>query len=114
MSDQCNATHHSHHEMGHTKTKLYATGFIVCVVLTLASYFLVAKQLLNANALYLIVGFFAFLQAVTQVFCFVRSNTSKDDGRWNVLAFIFTIAVIVILVGGSLWIMYNLNYNMGR
>jgi cytochrome o ubiquinol oxidase operon protein cyoD len=113
MSNQHNVAH-SEHETGHTKTKLYATGFIVSALLTLAAYFLVDKQLLSTCALYIAVGALAFIQAVTQVFCFVRSNTSKEDGRWNVLAFLFTIGVIIILVGGSLWIMYNLNYNMGR
>ncbi|MFN7097388.1 MAG: cytochrome o ubiquinol oxidase subunit IV [Gammaproteobacteria bacterium] len=113
MSNQSNAVR-AGHASGQTKTKLYATGFILSVLLTLVAFYLVDKQLLSTNALYIAVGVLAFVQAIVQVFCFVRSNTSKEDGQWNVLAFIFTIGVIVILVGGSLWIMYNLNYNMGH
>lgn len=105
---------HTEHDKGHTKTKLYGTGFILSVLLTVAAFFLVQKHLLSDTALYVTVGALAFIQAIVQVFCFVRSNTSKEDGRWNVIAFIFTIGVMIILVGGSLWIMYNLNYNMGH
>jgi cytochrome o ubiquinol oxidase operon protein cyoD len=53
----------------------------------------------------------AIMQLLVQCICFLRLNTSKT-GRWNVLPFLFTIFIIAIFIGGSLWIMVNLNYNM--
>jgi cytochrome o ubiquinol oxidase operon protein cyoD len=32
--------------------------------------------------------------------------------RWRLTAFLFMLLVLVILVFGSLWIMYNLDYHM--
>jgi len=43
--------------------------------------------------------------------CFLHMNTSSED-RWNLVAFVFTVLIIAILVVGSIWIMWNLNYNM--
>jgi cytochrome o ubiquinol oxidase operon protein cyoD len=34
------------------------------------------------------------------------------EGGWNMLALVFTGMVVVILMSGSLWVMYHLNYNM--
>jgi cytochrome o ubiquinol oxidase subunit IV len=99
---------------GYTKTKLYALGFVISVICTLIPYVTVSHQLMSLHATYIVIVLFAFIQAIVQVFCFVRSNTSREDGRWNVIAFLFTIVIMVILVGGSLWIMYNLNAHMGH
>jgi cytochrome o ubiquinol oxidase operon protein cyoD len=42
---------------------------------------------------------------------FLHLDTSST-ARWNVLAIIFTLIIMVLFVGGTLWIMYNLNYRM--
>ena len=42
---------------------------------------------------------------------FLHMNSKSDEG-WNLTAFIFTVIIIAIVVVGSIWIMWNLNYNM--
>ena len=37
---------------------------------------------------------------------------SKSEGGWNLIAIVFAALIILIVVVGSLWIMWNLNYNM--
>jgi cytochrome o ubiquinol oxidase operon protein cyoD len=32
--------------------------------------------------------------------------------RWNVTALVFNLLIIILFVGGTLWIMSNLNYRM--
>ena len=110
---------HHHHDAGSSqvehgqhKFKRYVTGFILSLLCTVLAFSLVDQHLIPNHALYAAVAILAFVQAVIQVLCFVRSNTSHEDGVWNIVAFLFTLGVIVILVAGSLWIMYNLNYNM--
>ena len=39
-------------------------------------------------------------------------EVKTEDGKWNLVAILFTMIVVVILAAGSLWIMYNLNINM--
>ncbi|NNM60265.1 MAG: cytochrome o ubiquinol oxidase subunit IV [Legionellales bacterium] len=111
MSDNSQVAH-AEHGKGHHKLEMYLSGFVLSIILTLVAFFIVEKQLLPVYFRYLVVGLLAFIQAFIQVFYFVRSNTSRADGLWNVMAFLFSIFVIIILVGGSMWIMYNLNYNM--
>jgi cytochrome o ubiquinol oxidase subunit IV len=38
--------------------------------------------------------------------------TSGPDNTNNVLALAFGVLIVILLLGGSLWIMANLNHNM--
>lgn len=91
--------------------KSYITGFILSIILTLAAFACVGKHWLSGEALYITITALALMQLLVQVICFLRMNTTSE-GRWNTLPFIFTIVIVGVLVGGSLWIMYNLNINM--
>lgn len=91
--------------------KAYLTGLVLCVILTLAAFAIVAKQTLSVNTMYIALAILAIVQFIVQVVFFLRLNASPE-GKWNLMPFLFALLVIVILVGGSLWIMYNLNYNM--
>lgn len=109
----------SHHEVsadtefgtGHKTLKLYFIGFALCLLLTFIPFALVANQMLSPPWLYTALTILALLQLYVQVVFFLRLNGSQK-GRWNLVSFIFTIVVILVVVFGSLWIMYNLNYNM--
>jgi len=102
-----------HFEHGGSQKTLgaYLTGFSLCLVLTMAAFALVQWKLLAGVSLYLALSVLALIQLLVQVICFLRLNVS-EEGRWNLLPFLFTLLIIVILAGGSLWVMYNLNYNM--
>lgn len=91
--------------------KAYVIGLVVCVILTLAAFAVVEKQLFTGTSIYVVLGLLAVIQLWVQVVCFLRLN-ANPDGRWNSMPFVFTILIMAILVGGTLWIMYNLNYNM--
>lgn len=56
-------------------------------------------------------GILAFGQFVVQLVYFLHLGTEQKP-RWKLLVFWFMIVVVLIVVVGSLWIMYNLNYNM--
>jgi cytochrome o ubiquinol oxidase subunit IV len=36
----------------------------------------------------------------------------SSAARWNVTALVFTILILALYVGGTLWIMFNLNSRM--
>ncbi len=38
------------------------------------------------------------------------SKSSRD----NLATFVFTVMIIFIIVGGSAWVLYNMNVNMGH
>lgn len=102
-----------HHGSDKKIFKSYIIGFVLSILLTIAAFVLIEKRLLTTDSqLYIAVAALAVIQLIVQVICFLRLNAKSVDGRWDLIAFIFTILVIGILVSGSLWIMYNLNYNM--
>jgi cytochrome o ubiquinol oxidase subunit IV len=91
--------------------KAYILGFVFSAILTLASFALVAKHAIPDAYIYMCLAIFAVAQLAVQVVFFLRLNTS-EEGRWNLMPFMFTIFVVFVVVLGSLWIMYSLNYNM--
>ena len=91
--------------------KSYLIGFAASIVLTLAAYFLAIQHPFTGWKLDASVALFALIQASLQLLLFL--NLAREARpRWNVLVFLFMLMVILILVVGSLWIMYHLNYNM--
>ena len=51
------------------------------------------------------------MQIVVHMIYFLHMNT-KSEGGWSMMALIFTIILVVIMLSGSLWVMYHLNTNM--
>lgn len=91
--------------------KLYVAGFVLAIVLTLAAYAVVERQLLEHGlAVYVLVGL-ALVQFAVQLVFFLHLGDERGP-RWNMAAFLFTLIVLGVIVLGSLWIMHNLNYNM--
>lgn len=89
--------------------KTYTIGLIASVGLTLAAYALVVSQMLAGRTLVLTVLAMAVAQLIVQMLFFLGPE-SQD--RWNLGAFIMTLSLVVIVVGGSIWIMAHLNYAM--
>ncbi len=55
---------------------------------------------------------FALLQLAIQLWTFLHLGEEKKP-RWQTQSFLFAFAMAVVIVVGSIWIMMNLNYNMG-
>jgi len=91
--------------------KTYLIGFIVCVILTIASFVVFGQKLLTGESLMVAIITLAVIQLFVQLKCFLHLSF-KSKARWNVVTLIFTGTILLFLVLGSLWIMYSLNYNM--
>lgn len=89
----------------------YSIGFALAIVLTLLAYFAVTDGWFAGGALTGVIMALAVMQLFVQLVFFLHLGR-KGDGRWNVTAALFTLMILVIVVAGSLWIMYNMNYNM--
>jgi cytochrome o ubiquinol oxidase operon protein cyoD len=53
----------------------------------------------------------AAVQVVVHMIYFLHMD-GKVEGGWSMLAMLFTIMVVVIMLSGSLWVMYHMNHNM--
>jgi cytochrome o ubiquinol oxidase subunit IV len=53
----------------------------------------------------------AAVQIVVHLHYFLHLDTSSTM-RWNVLALVFALLIMILFVGGTIWIMYHLKYRM--
>jgi cytochrome o ubiquinol oxidase operon protein cyoD len=58
-----------------------------------------------------IINGLAVVQLFVQLYFFLHMG-DESKPRWNLMAFLFMLLVLVIVVFGSLWIMKNLDYHM--
>lgn len=86
-------------------------GFIFSLILLFAVYRFTEKHHLAHSLLIITVFSFAVIQALIQFVFFLHLGLESKPHE-NTIAFLFMVLVIIIIVGGSLWIMNNLNYNM--
>jgi len=86
-------------------------GFVLSLILVLASYRIVTHYHLSSTALILTLFGLVILQALLQLVFFLHLGLESKP-HWNLVTFLFTVLVVVVIVGGTLWIMYNLNYNL--
>lgn len=75
------------------------------------AYWIVTRHLAEGHVLTGWVVGLAIIQALVQVVCYFHLGF-EGKPHWNLIMFLFTILVIIVVVGGSLWIMHNLNYNV--
>lgn len=106
-----NQTNHHDHVEQHGSVKTYVLGFVLSVILTLIPFLMVMNDMASKTTLMVVIVASAVVQLVVQLVCFLHMGTAPDE-RWNLISFIFTIIVIVLLVGLSIWIMWSLNANM--
>lgn len=92
-------------------TSSYAAGFVLSLACTLAAYWLVVNHLFSKWTLAGLIAIFALSQFVVQIVLFLHLGKELKP-RWRLTVFVFMALVVIILVGGSLWIMYSLNYTM--
>ncbi|GGE32013.1 cytochrome o ubiquinol oxidase subunit IV [Agaricicola taiwanensis] len=107
---------HGHDDHGdghaHGTFKSYMVGFVLSVILTAIPFWLVMEGVLaDANATALTIMGFAVVQIVVHMVFFLHMTPKAEEG-WNMMALIFTLIVVVIILAGSLWVMYHLNTNM--
>jgi len=96
------------HQLSYGK---YIFGFVASVVLTLGSYVAVTKFTGDRNVIIAVISSLAFIQFIVQMLFFLHIGEEKEP-RWKQLVMWFMIFIVLLIVGGSIWIMNNLNYRM--
>ena len=96
---------------GHATRRGYLIGFLLSVVLTAVPFWLAMTGVLPAQPTAVIVTLLALAQIAVHTIFFLHVNT-KAEGGWTLLALVFTAIMVVIVILGSLWIMYHLHGNM--
>lgn len=90
----------------------YMKGFVLSVILTAIPFGIVMSGGFESRTITaLVVMAFAVIQILVHMVYFLHMTGKSEEG-WTLLTTIFTIIVVVIMLAGSLWVMYHLNVNM--
>ncbi|WP_241622330.1 cytochrome o ubiquinol oxidase subunit IV [Rosenbergiella australiborealis] len=99
------------HGASHGSVKSYMIGFILSIILTGIPFWMVMDGSSAQSTTLAVVVICAVVQVIVHLVYFLHLD-SKSEGGWNLVAIVFSAIIILIVVVGSLWIMWNLNYNM--
>ena len=89
----------------------YVIGLGLAVLLTATSFFVAGTDLVWQPSIPVAIIVLAIAQMGVHLVFFLHITTGADNTD-NVLALAFGILIVVLVIGGSLWIMANLNHNM--
>lgn len=87
----------------------YLIGFGLAVVLTVIPFAVVYWRLLPVSAAFGVIAVAAIAQIVVQLRFFLHVDFERTP-RENLAALFFAGFLILVMVGGSLWIMFDLRY----
>ncbi|MDQ6880889.1 MAG: cytochrome o ubiquinol oxidase subunit IV [Pseudomonadota bacterium] len=89
----------------------YLVGFVLAVGLSILSFYIARSTLVWAPSIPIALSVLALAQMGVHLVFFLHI-TSGPDSVNNVLALAFGLLIVMLLVFGSLWIMFHLNHNM--
>lgn len=101
----------SQHQPETVTFKGYVVGFGSSIVLTMVAYLLVRYGSLNKSVLIVVLALLALTQFGVQLIYFLHVGREFAP-RLKLLVMIFMFIIVFILVGGSIWIMNNLDGRM--
>ena len=108
---------HARHQSEQATLGLYVSGFVLSLLFTLTAFGLVEAHVHSGHTVFshpFLIGTTAVLalaQFCAQLYFFLHLGRETKP-RWKLLVLGFMILVVLIIVVGSIWIMYNLNYRM--
>lgn len=95
----------------HGSYRSYVIGFLSSLILTLASFSLVAYRPLEPLLAIFAIVILALIQGSLQLWFFLHVG-QEDSPKWETITFYSMIVVLLIISVGSLWIMNDLNARM--
>jgi len=99
----------------HVSLRLRVLGYVIglglAVLLTATSFFIAGTDLVWQPSIPVAIIVLAIAQMGVHLVFFLHITTGADNTN-NVLALAFGLLIVFLVIGGSLWIMANLNHNM--
>ncbi len=101
----------SQHQPENATLKNYVIGFVSSIVLTMSAYLLAYYHAGGRGLLFGLLAVLALIQFSVQLIFFLHVG-KEFSPRLKLIVTLFMMLVVLIIVGGSLWIMYNLNHRV--
>lgn len=90
---------------------VYVVGLGLATLLTATSFFVAGTDLVWTPSIPVALVVLAVAQMGVHLVFFLHITTGPDNTN-NVMALAFGVLIVILVIGGSLWIMANLNHNM--
>ncbi|OBR67823.1 cytochrome o ubiquinol oxidase subunit IV [Paenibacillus oryzae] len=98
---------HDGHGESHGSLKSYIIGFVLSIVLTIIPLVVVMNEMFDKKTNTVIILIAAVLQFAVQLLFFMHLREEKKP-RYNLTSLILGLIILLVIVGGSIWIMtYN-------
>jgi cytochrome o ubiquinol oxidase subunit IV len=91
--------------------KSYLIGFGLSLLLTAIPFALVMSGAWSPAAALAVIFGAGLVQILVHLYYFLHLDTSSA-ARWNLAAMIFTVLIMILFVGGTIWIMHSLYHRM--
>jgi cytochrome o ubiquinol oxidase operon protein cyoD len=89
----------------------YLIGLGLATLLTIVSFFIARTTLVWEPSIPVALAVLAIAQMGVHLVFFLHITTGPDNVN-NVMALAFGVLIVLFIIGGSLWIMANMNHNM--
>ncbi|WP_404665047.1 cytochrome o ubiquinol/quinol oxidase subunit IV [Rhabdochlamydiaceae symbiont of Dictyostelium giganteum] len=87
------------------------TGWALSSLIILGTYLTIKMKLVSSHWISLTVIVLSFLQILVQMICFLQIGF-EENSQWGMGILAFTLCILFVVIGGSLWVMNNLNHQM--
>jgi cytochrome o ubiquinol oxidase subunit IV len=100
-------------ENGHQHGSLrgYLIGYVASAILTIGAFAAAQSSAMTPSSVVAAITVLAIGQMLVHLIFFLHISTTPNQ-RTNILAFAVTLLIVLLIVGGSLWIMSHLQSNM--
>ena len=89
----------------------YVTGLGLAILLTAGSFYFAGSNAIWGPGIPMALIMLAIAQMGVHLVFFLHITTAPDNTN-NVMALAFGVLIVLLVIGGSLWIMSHLNQNM--
>ena len=89
----------------------YVTGFLTAIALTAVPFWVVAAGDIGRSDAMILIAAFAVIQMIVQLRFFLHYSTNRVPLEATI-ALALAIGIGLIIIGGAMWVMYDLNYRM--
>jgi cytochrome o ubiquinol oxidase subunit IV len=89
----------------------YLLGFALAILLSVVSFYIARSTLVWAPSIPIALSVLAIAQMGVHLVFFLHMTSGSDNVN-NLMALAFGLLIVMLLVFGSLWIMFHLDHNM--
>lgn len=111
MSQHDHNSASKHHKPRHGSERSYIIGFVLSLIFTFIPYYLVVNHVITGNVLFGTILGIGVIQMIIQVVFFLHLGRERKP-RWQLWFLMGTVVAILVVVGGSWFILRHLHHNM--